>query len=1250
MNITQRKKVLIFTDSRGQHKPAGCTHDIFAERLAKDARLDVDMFLCPMKWTTTLDFLEQFPPERLAQYDHVILYTGIVEWSPRPAPSARADLYNNQNLANAENLGLNTRDYSRKIVNNKKAIFDRVFGEDALASYLSRPFETVYEGQPTLNMYGLDMARTRLIPILASIPNLIFITSNRFVPGWEGDFKRGRPENIRITEQYAELFATELGRAGIPVVDLREWSLDEVKTHTCDNLHLTERGSDYIYERIRDAMASTTRNFAEISKKKSVLLIGNGPSTKELVDFGLHNLPAELDTFGMGAAYRYFERVNWWPDYYAWCDMKVVHSHAKAFKRIVEDNSIPIKRMFLSLPVSNSTRLECVPHSSTGDFCFRRSIELGYNRIFFIGVEGNYVEEIAESRPLTENEYDELGFDSAFQHFAKGKNNISEARDLFKKYLRIVTKTPVSNRNYFFDDYQQKGDVYSLPRTQTHLNAWGKTADMARNYGIVTFNLSSKSKITNFPKINTTAAIQLIEDEAGGMMPVVPYGFPIEAPSPLSFDEREKVRTSVGLRANEKLATLIIGLKVSDGDSTRHRNLRFLLDWIDLYYTDLFDVLIVEQGTESRLEEVACEFRPYVAHKFIHNPGPYNRGWGYNAAALHFTQASVIALLDTDVLLGANFLDEVVSCHQKFKVVSPYSTVYFTDESEAETICNTFSFNHLQRADGVKKPTTLTGGIVIIRRDTFLQLKGFEQYTEYAGEDRALDVTVLNHISTSEIRMAPYTYVHLYHPTGLEDRPRAKELFAHLRDNYGCQVDPNVKPGQDIHLNCKHTNRKATLQLMIERARSFGELDLYRSERPLTINGQIERIADKKNETNGVIFPPTIRDNGVRDLSGYVEKEVTGDLRKLDIECMSQFYNLFKGDRCFIIGNGPSLNKHDLSLLDGEYTFGVNSFYYKTRETGYRPFFYVVEDTSVMNENLDEIRSYYAPFRFFPTSYRDLLPNDPNTFYFRMNRGFYEKSSPNYAVPRFSTDATNVLYCGQSVTYINLQLAYFMGFTEVFLIGMDFDYVIPVSHKRTGDVLLSDTDDPNHFHKDYFGAGKTWKDPKLDRVLMNYRMADLAYSAVGRKIYNATIGGKLEIFDRVDYDALLRDPESGGKRTVPVAPPVTALGSMLRQQGNEDPYAEIFGSGMLEGRNVRDIGAVGSSHPKNVMAPTAPNPTSALSRLAGELLLDPASGLARLEDKAVAREVALALGALAQDDPLAVHFRRVEAFARSRVE
>jgi hypothetical protein len=218
----------------------------------------------------------------------------------------------------------------------------------------------------------------------------------------------------------------------------------------------------------------------------------------------------------------------------------------------------------------------------------------------------------------------------------------------------------------------------------------------------------------------------------------------------------------------------------------------------------------------------------------------------------------------------------------------------------------------------------------------------------------------------------------------------------------------------------------------------------------------------------------------------------------------------------------------------------VNSFFYKTDETGFRPTFFVVEDNKVMEENTDRIRSYEVPYKFFPTDYKDKRLEAPNTFFFRMNQGYYKKSSPNYCVPRFSTDASKVVYCGQSVTYINLQLAFFMGFTEVYLIGMDFHYVIPESHKRKGNHIISTTDDPNHFHKDYFGKGKTWKDPKLYRVAMNYRQAKLVYEAVGRKICNATIGGKLEIFDRVDYEALLREPKTNGIKAKLVAPIVTA--------------------------------------------------------------------------------------------------------------
>lgn len=879
----KRKRILVFADSRGQHKPAGCNHPVFGERLAADPRLDVDLFLCPMKWTTTLDFLERFDQATLAKYDHVILYTGIVDWSPRKLSNAFNDLYDSATTLNEENLRLNTREYAKKIVNNKKRIFDSVFGGAEMAKHFEAPYDTLYEDEKTINMYSLEMARRSLLPRLLAIPNLIFITSNRFVPGWRGDYRRERPANISLTHEYSSLFAEMLPSER--VIDLLQWSNDEVKLFTCDNLHLTQRGSDFIFEKLMKLMA----------------------------------LP------------------------------------------FLPDNATP------------------------------------------------------------------------------------------------------------------------------------------------------KMSLSNNPQPKTTVEDIMLAKSFTGMH------------TPERITPNKKHTLLAQAKRSTFLATLIIGVRLQDTTDIRTQNLALLLNWIDYYYGDLFDVLLVEQDAEPRLDLKAFNAKPYVRHEFIFNPREYNRGWGYNVAIRHFCNNSdVVVLMDTDVLTCKNFIREVIDCHQKYDAISPYQNIYYTDSDEAVQVKETKQLEGLIDNKKIKNPVTVSGGILIVRRDVFLSLKGFEQYIGYGCEDRALDVTLYNHLDHKRIRIASETYPHLYHAPDRSARVRFNEIYGHLVSNYACKYEPTLGPFDFIHSQCSHAPAEATLKLMNERAESFGDLNLYRHAQEPTVNGTVQRIATTAKSEN-VIFPPDFT-----SLSAYPEKELY-KAPDPDSEGLATLYNAFKGKRCFIIGNGPSLNQHDLMLLKDEYTFGVNSFFYKTRETGFRPYFYVVEDSSVMKENIEEIRNFETPYKFFPTNYKSLHPKQPNTFFFRMNRGFYEKSSPNYVVPRFSTDASKVLYCGQSVTYINLQLAYFMGFTEVYLIGMDFSYVIPASHKRTGDVLLSDSDDPNHFHKDYFGKGKTWKDPKLDRVALNYKQAKLVYEATGRKIYNATIGGALEIFERVDYKSLFGSTEASGQ-------------------------------------------------------------------------------------------------------------------------
>lgn len=237
---------------------------------------------------------------------------------------------------------------------------------------------------------------------------------------------------------------------------------------------------------------------------------------------------------------------------------------------------------------------------------------------------------------------------------------------------------------------------------------------------------------------------------------------------------------------------------------------------------------------------------------------------------------------------------------------------------------------------------------------------------------------------------------------------------------------------------------------------------------------------------------------------------------------IKSFKNRYKGERVFIVGNGPSLNNHDLKLLQGEYSFAVNGIFYKTRENGYKPTFYVVEDKHVAKENIDEINSFDVEYKFFPIDYKHMIKKAHNTFFFSMDKGYYHKSSPNFALPRFSSDANSVLYCGQSVTMINIQLAAYMGFSEIYLIGMDHNYVLPSDAEVNGEEITSNSDDPNHFHPDYFGKGKIWHDPHLDRVERSYQYMKLALESKGIKIFNATVGGKLEVFERKDYEGLFK--------------------------------------------------------------------------------------------------------------------------------
>jgi hypothetical protein len=109
-----------------------------------------------------------------------------------------------------------------------------------------------------------------------------------------------------------------------------------------------------------------------------------------------------------------------------------------------------------------------------------------------------------------------------------------------------------------------------------------------------------------------------------------------------------------------------------------------------------------------------------------------------------------------------------------------------------------------------------------------------------------------------------------------------------------------------------------------------------------------------------------------------------------------------------------------------------------------------------------------------------------------------------------------------------LQLAYCLGFEEIYMIGVDADYVIPTDAKEGSaysvGVIDMESDDTNHFHPDYFGKGFRCHDPQAEKRVEAYQEARKVVDQTNQRIYNATIGGQLEVFERRDDAFLFAKP------------------------------------------------------------------------------------------------------------------------------
>ena len=229
--------------------------------------------------------------------------------------------------------------------------------------------------------------------------------------------------------------------------------------------------------------------------------------------------------------------------------------------------------------------------------------------------------------------------------------------------------------------------------------------------------------------------------------------------------------------------------------------------------------------------------------------------------------------------------------------------------------------------------------------------------------------------------------------------------------------------------------------------------------------------------------------------------------------------DIYKGQACVVIGNGPSLKVEDLTKLHelGIPTLACNRIHLIFPQTPWRPDYYFMSDEKLVKQYDDNVPDIPVDHRLFPKQHRGQIRNGRfyNTLCFD-----YEKEG------KFSLDAAKGIYPAASVTTEMIQFAYYMGFSEIYLIGVDFSYAVT---QKVDDKTYAYQGENNYFIPGYLKPGEVADMPNVNANLLGFHAARQAIEAQGRKIQNATRGGKLEVFERVDLDMLFRKWEENTK-------------------------------------------------------------------------------------------------------------------------
>ncbi len=258
-------------------------------------------------------------------------------------------------------------------------------------------------------------------------------------------------------------------------------------------------------------------------------------------------------------------------------------------------------------------------------------------------------------------------------------------------------------------------------------------------------------------------------------------------------------------------------------------------------------------------------------------------------------------------------------------------------------------------------------------------------------------------------------------------------------------------------------------------------------------------------------------------IRNYIIFPIQGIMRIAHIPPYHKKYNQianlkskYRGKKCFIIATGPSLKWSDLNKLKGEITFGMNSLYRGYKDSDFRPNYYFILDKDVL---IDLDKTEYSMLELsknglflndmIKRSGENIIPTPINYLDHWFN---YGNAKYNYRKNlKFSKDPLYGLYDKYTTTISIIETAIYMGFKEIYLLGVDCNYAGKNLHFRNTEYDQKD-----------WAPNKNLDVAEIQRQsnIIGYEFIKEEAEKRGIKIYNSTRGGQLEVFERVDFDSI----------------------------------------------------------------------------------------------------------------------------------